>query len=213
MNTPVGRLNPLPLRDVFAISLKEIRNRFGRSLISMSSVFLGITFLTATVSASLVNERVKQEEAARTGQVISEAESAEESQRRIWLVTIALLLSTIGIMNTMLMSVTERFREIGTMKCMGALNRCIAQIFLFESVLLGAIGSAAGVGTGAVLALVGLFAKHGVGATFAYLPLAALLTWCGLALGLGLFLSVLGSILPTYRAVTMVPADAMRTEV
>ena len=44
------------------------------------------------------------------------------------------------VLNAMLMSVTERFREIGTMKCLGALSAFVRQIFLFESCLIGAVG-------------------------------------------------------------------------
>ncbi len=209
----VGRLKPLPLREVIAIARNEIRIRLGRSLLTMASIFLGITFLVSTFTVSLVNDRIKHEKAVRTGQTVSAEASTVEKQKLIWLVTIALVLSTMGITNTMLMTVTERFREIGTMKCMGALNRSIALIFLIESLLLGAIGTAAGVLMGAILALLGLMTKHGISATFHNFPIQTELIGCGIALSIGLFLSILGSIVPAYRAIKMTPADAMRTEV
>ena len=68
----------------------------------------------------------------------------EQREKQLWLVSIGLLVAVIGITNAMLMSVTERFREIGTMKCLGALDRFIVEILLFESAFLGLIGSCIG---------------------------------------------------------------------
>ena len=62
----------------------------------------------------------------------------------------ALLVCFVGIMNSMLMSVTERFKEIGTMKCLGALDRFIVTLFFIEAGLMGLIASAAGLVSGLV---------------------------------------------------------------
>ena len=48
-----------------------------------------------------------------------------------------MLVAFVGVLNAMLMSVTERFREIGTMKCLGALNSFIVKLFLIESLFQG----------------------------------------------------------------------------
>ena len=64
--------------------------------------------------------------------------------RNIWIVVIALFVTVIGITNSMLMSVTERFREIGTMKCLGALSLFVRHMFLIESSLVGMVGAAGG---------------------------------------------------------------------
>jgi hypothetical protein len=57
-----------------------------------------------------------------------------------WLMSLALLVAFVGILNAMLMSVTERFREIGTMKCLGALDSFIIKLFLIESLFQGGVG-------------------------------------------------------------------------
>ena len=62
-----------------------------------------------------------------------------------WVVVISLLVTVIGITNALLMSVTERFKEIGTMKCLGALSGFIRQLFLIESMFIGLVGSLAGI--------------------------------------------------------------------
>jgi ABC-type lipoprotein release transport system permease subunit len=64
--------------------------------------------------------------------------------RETWLVIMSLLVCAVGITNSMLMAVTERFREIGTMKCLGALDLFVVELFLLESGLMGVIAAAAG---------------------------------------------------------------------
>src|SRR5437762_13903572 len=71
-----------------------------------------------------------------------------------WLVGLALLVAFVGILNAMLMSVTERFREIGTMKCLGALDGFIIKLFLIESLFQGAVGTLVGVLLGLALSLI-----------------------------------------------------------
>ena len=56
----------------------------------------------------------------------------------------SLLVCFVGITNSMLMSVTERYKEIGTLKCLGALDNFIVKLFLIESGLLGFFGSLGG---------------------------------------------------------------------
>jgi putative ABC transport system permease protein len=76
-----------------------------------------------------------------------------ETQTRIFDVVsnIVLLVVLLGIVNAMLMSVLERIREIGTMLAVGMRRRNIAQLFLLEGVVLGAVGGVLGVGLGLVL--------------------------------------------------------------
>ena len=57
--------------------------------------------------------------------------------RTLWITVFSLLVTVIGIANALLMSVTERFREIGTMKCLGALSGFIRRLFVIESTIIG----------------------------------------------------------------------------
>ena len=82
-----------------------------------------------------------------------------DPQRRIqtnWLIGLALLVAFVGILNAMLMSVTERFREIGTMKCLGALDSFIVKLFLIESFFQGGAGTVAGHPLGLLLSIIGV---------------------------------------------------------
>ncbi len=122
---------------------------------------------------------------------------------------ISLLVGGIGIMNIMLVTVTERTAEIGLRKALGARQRDIMLQFLVESVLLtvsgGLIGLIGGIGIGLFMALVASKFLEG----FAYsLPMSAIFLSVGMAAGVGL----LFGIYPARRAAVLDPIEAMRYE-
>jgi putative ABC transport system permease protein len=117
---------------------------------------------------------------------------------------IALLVGGIGVMNVMLMSVTERVREIGLRKALGATPRLIRRQFLLEAALLGLGGGALGLAVGAVGSLV---LPSIVGDPFA-LSLEA----TGVALGVAIVIGVLFGVYPAARAARLAPIDALRSE-
>src|SRR5437764_3311412 len=146
----------LPLKKAAKIAARSIRVRFWRSMITAAGVFLGIAFLSSTLAQSTIG--------AHTPQVVEGLDRAQqlalrqgEHDRQLWLVTLSLIVCTVGIANSMLMSVTERFKEIGTMKCLGAMDGFIVKLFLLEAGFLGILASVLGwvVGYGAAV-LVGL---------------------------------------------------------
>lgn len=143
---------------------------------------------------------------------VEEAE-AEAQARGNWLVTISLLVSFIGIANALLMSVTERFREIGTLKCLGAMNGFVIQIFLWESTFLGLLGSAMGVLLGFVVSVLSAARNFGLGTVWTNVPFGSLYVAAMGCLIVGVLVSMFASIYPATVAARMVPADAIRTEV
>jgi len=137
---------------------------------------------------------------------------AQAAARTVWLVVISILVSFIGIANAMLMSVYERFREIGTMKCLGAANVFVVLVFLLEAAFQGFVGATAGVLVGFLFsALVGLV-NHGWSVVVG-IGGWDLLGKGALALAFGGVLGVVAAIGPAWRAARMVPADALRTEI
>jgi putative ABC transport system permease protein len=128
-----------------------------------------------------------------------------------WLILMALLTCTVGIANAMLMSVTERFREIATMKCLGAQDGLVVKMFLLESSLLGMIGALIGIALGIVVALATAGLQFG-GYALSYFPWAEGWIVIGLSILAGMLLSVIGAVYPAILAARMRPVDALRVD-
>lgn len=133
--------------------------------------------------------------------------------RTYWIMTISLLVTVIGITNALLMSVTERFKEIGTMKCLGALSSFIRQLFVIESALIGVVGSLIGIILGAVFPMITYGVTFGFGAVFGAMNYADLGLYAGISLIAGTLLSIIAAIYPATFASRMVPAMALRSNV
>ncbi len=138
-----------------------------------------------------------------------------------WLIVLSLLVCVVGIVNSMLMSVSERVREIGTMKCLGALDRFIVKLFLLESSFQGVIGTIVGIFIGFLLSFIrSLFSYFYADPTtekwhfFAleHFPALGILESAFLAFIIGSVLSVAAAIYPAYGAAKMQPVDAMRVD-
>jgi ABC-type antimicrobial peptide transport system permease subunit len=132
-----------------------------------------------------------------------------------WIVVISLLVTVIGIANSMLMSVTERFRDIGTMKCLGALSSLVRTLFLLEAAFMGTVGGVAGVAGGALFAFASYLLPYGgslVLGAFAQ-GAASLAVKALLSLVAGIVLSIVAALYPAAVAARMVPADALRSSV
>ncbi len=115
---------------------------------------------------------------------------------------ISLLVGGIGIMNIMLVSVTERVREIGLRKALGATSKDILMQFLFESSILGLIGGFLGLGLGYAGSL--LLVK--------FIPSSIQLGEVVLAIGVSFLTGVVFGSLPARKAAKLNPIDALRYE-
>ena len=203
-----------PFATAVRIAVQSLRIRFWRSIITIGGIFFAIAFLASVLSSAVITSILGAEEGAvmhATG-LGAIMEILAEAPRQAWLVTISLLVCVIGIANAMLMSVTERYKEIGTMKCLGALDLFVIELFLLESGLQGFVGSFAGSIAGVVLVVVSTLINSGFG-VMGVLPWGQLVINVLVSTGAGVILTLVGASFPAYRAAQMQPADAMRTEV
>ena len=244
----IQRQIKLPFSQAFKISLRNITLRLGRAAVTAASIFLAIAFLSSVLTTRVILDTTAQVEkdAGRVEKVDEAAslpagESADtapggaplaieavetegggkkaEEARQWWLVAMSLLVCLAGITNAMLMSVTERFREIGTMKCLGALDSFVVRLFLIESTLLGVLGSAVGAICGALLILLVYCIKEGfslpvqihtAGGTSRW---PELLAYLGASVAVGAVIALVAAIAPAIRAARLPPAAALRTEI
>lgn len=133
----------------------------------------------------------------------------------VGIASIALVVASIGIMNTMLTSVMERTREIGIMKAIGATTRDIMSIFIIEGVLMSGVGGIIGIilgvfGSQALTLILGSFMSMG-GGSFQLVPIITI-TSVVLAVAVSLIVGILSSLYPAWKAARMSPIEAVRYE-
>ncbi|UCG03150.1 MAG: ABC transporter permease [Candidatus Heimdallarchaeota archaeon] len=188
------------LYEVIHLSFANIRRRFLRSVITAFGIILGIAFMSALLTNSLILG-------------LMQAETGVEAYQ-FWLVGISLIVCFGGITNSMLMAVNERVKEIGVYKCIGGLDGHIVRLFIIEALFLGAlggsIGAIAGLGIGLIINL-NRFSLDELTAQITANSLIFILLF-GVCFFIALFLSALATFIPARRAANLSPAEALRYE-
>ena len=215
----VERQIVLPFLKSVEISLKSIRVRFFRSLITTMTLVLAVSFLGfVRISNDVANgvlatqDHQLRQAVIRSGYDLGpEDTNVGASPKQRWIIILSLLVCVVGIVNAQLMAVTERFREIGTMKCLGALDRFILRLFILEAGMQGLVGAGAGALAGAVFALISGVFRFGFAALTSISWISVIVS-VFMALGVGCLLSLLGVLYPALIAARMQPVEAMRVE-
>ena len=139
-------------------------------------------------------------ERARNLQELSESTNSQ----LIWIASISLLVGGIGVMNIMLVSVTERTSEIGLKKAIGARKRRILAQFLTEAAVLTSIGGLIGVGVGIVMAqVISRMSKT---------PVAISVPAILFSVAFSMIIGIVFGLLPSVKAANLNPIDALRRE-
>lgn len=159
--------------------------------------------LNATISSSQTSVKYKADnllEQARNMQKLS----AATNNQLIWIASISLLVGGIGVMNIMLVSVTERTSEIGLKKAIGARKNTILGQFLTEAAVLTSMGGILGVAAGIIMAQV---ISRISGVTVAISVPAAVI-----AVLFSMLIGIVFGLLPSIKAANLNPIDALRRE-
>lgn len=207
---------PISWGIAFSISWRGLKRRFLRLLITMAGVVLAIAFLAYMLITSEITNALLAAKSEPLNVLLQKSgidifTAGQTDQMMLLLIGLSLLTCLVGIINSMLMAVTERIKEIGTLKCLGALDSFIVKTFLIESSLQGIIGTLIGMLLGLLVALLIALVNYG-GYVVTYFPLVALLKAMAVTFLIGSVISISASIAPAYMAAKKQPVDAMRIE-
>ena len=188
-------------RDALWLGVGYIKRRIDRATITIASIALGIAFLSTLTMTDALYQAYALAGGARL--------SVETYQ--YWLMLVALVVSVVGITNAMLIAVYERYKEIGTMKCLGAMDEHILLLFLVESLVQGAVGGIAGFIAGIFGALLSVGFTIGFGVILKVPASEVLLLFVGSTL-LAVVISVVATLYPAFRAAKLNPVEALSYE-
>jgi putative ABC transport system permease protein len=208
--------------SIVLMSSRDFQKLTGQSNISL--IYLRVENVNdaesiATTIQNAINENHGRKDFATATTMTSILETVQSITGLLQVVlvgiaSIALVVASIGIMNTMLTSVMERTREIGIMKAIGATNRDIMSIFIFEGVLLSSVGGIIGI-------ILGVFGSQGLtlilnnfmtmGPSMNLTPIITISSVV-LAVTVSLIVGVLSSLYPAWKAARMSPIEAVRYE-
>ena len=213
-----GTVFGIPQDNFVIVPLKTYANNFG-SLIRQRSLYFVITSKTDDMFNDAVDEarflmrvrrKLEPKEKDNFGIVTPDAITGLRDRLfgTIFIValavpSIALLVGAIVIMNIMLVSVTERTKEIGIRKSLGARQMDILRQFLVEAVALSAIGGAVGVTIAWIIGRV---------LTAMFFPTALSLGAVGIAVGISMLVGVAAGVFPAWKAARLDPIEALRAE-
>ncbi|MFH0749092.1 MAG: FtsX-like permease family protein [Candidatus Bathyarchaeota archaeon] len=190
----------LPVREGLQISLEHIRKSQTRSIIIVASTALGISYLTYF----LITNLIISDYSGKTDLVME--------AYHFWLIVVSLFVCGVSLVNSTMISVLERYREIGTMKCLGALDNHILRLLLMEALILGLAGGIVGFVLGTSISVLSCCLEAGF-SIILRLPLTKFLEFSMPILSLSVILSVISTAYPAFRAAKLQPVEALQYDV
>ena len=207
-------------RIAFRLAWVGILNRRGRSALTAAATAILVSFLMSIlVSQSLLGIALESGDLHvravldRAGLGATDPETAErERERKYWILFVSSLLAAVGIADTMLLGVTDRYREIGTLKCLGAHERFVLRMFLAEGLLVGLAGGAVGTAAGAALGVLQFVLRFEAGLLPSSVVFVTAARYAPVAFGFGAALTVLAAVYPARYGSRLSPVVALRAD-
>ncbi len=190
------------LTDALRLGYENVKRRFDRAVLSIAAVTLGIAFFS---TLSFMDNFFQLYAQVEGGSLIVES-------YQYGLVLVSLAVCIVSITNSMLIAVYERYREIGTMKCLGALDQHVLKLFLVESIIMALLGGIFGFGIGLVASILACGFSIGFHVVFELSPAVPLIL-LGKVVLLSIFLSIVATMYPAYKAAKLDPVEALRYEI
>lgn len=192
-----------PYHVVVKATSTEDMTQAGKKTEDILNQYISVTDSETSEEGSSQSYKYKSEDLLETAKTLQKI-SASTSQQLIWIASISLLVGGIGVMNIMLVSVTERTREIGLKKALGARKKVILAQFLTEAAVLTSLGGLLGVGAGIGLAyLISNIAEVPVAISGAAIALSVIFS---------MVIGIVFGLIPSVKAANLNPIDALRYE-
>ncbi len=189
----------LSLKDVAHVVIENMRKRKFRVALTTANVFMGVALL----SSMMMLNNLYAVQAVRIAFI-----PLNLSEYQIWVLTISLVICITAILNSMLIAVVERYKEIGIIKCLGAKNSFIILLFIMESIFIGLIGGALGFAASLIATSILMLIQAGT-----LISLQSYLSIFLTSMLTAILISFIATILPAYYASRINPVEALRFEV
>ncbi|UCH03049.1 MAG: FtsX-like permease family protein, partial [Candidatus Bathyarchaeota archaeon] len=176
-----------PFVQALWLSVEQIKKRTKRSVIVIVSIALGIALLTHLEMTNIIFLSYMKS----TGIMIE--------AYQFWLIIVSLFVCGVGLINSNLITTYERYREIGIMKCLGALDQHVIKLFLLEAIIFGLVGGVFGFSVGSLTAILTSCIQLGVNILW-QIPLGVVLQYLGLTTSLSIVLCIISTIFPALKA-------------
>ncbi len=206
----IGKLH-LRADLIWALALSSLKVRVTRALVTGLTIATTTAFMAYLLTMPVENTQAPYAPGLAGMIGLRSDQSQEAIQGFLLMMVLALVVAAAGVFNTMLMNVSQRYREIGTIKCLGGLDELVLFSVLVEAAFLGLIGAIIGVIIGVGVSFILSVVDYGFDFV-SHLNLAGWYIKIPFVFVVGMFLTTAGAAVPAWIAAKMPPIEAMRGE-
>jgi len=184
------------IKEAISLSLKAVRRRSMKRTLTLLSIASGSAFISMLLTVASILQMA----------------DGKVGTYQYWVLIVAVLVWEVAIVNSALLSIAERSREIGIMEALGATSSAIIKILVIESAMFGLLGGSLGAAAGwlIVVTVYGLQLSWSI--VLAVPPQTYIFNFA-LTVTVSVLLSMIAALYPISRATRLVPADALKREI